>query len=99
MPNATVRANARTLPAPQPDAEAMVIDRLQRAGATIAARDELPDGRVLLVVDDGSELHRIVVPKRKASAWIIAADAAAIGLLAWLVMFVAFVAFTSVSHS
>jgi hypothetical protein len=40
----------------------------------------------------------VVVPKRKASAWIIAADAAAIGLLAWLVMFVAFVAFKVVTH-
>ena len=98
MPNATVRATARTLPAPQPDAEAMVIDRLQRAGATIAARDELPDGRIQLVVSDGSELHRIVV-KRERNRWIVAADYAAIALLTWLVMFVAFVAFTSVSHS
>jgi hypothetical protein len=78
--------------------EARVVDRLQRAGATIEARDTLPDGRVQLVVSDGEELHRIVVPKRKASAWIIAADAAAIGLLAWLVMFVAFVAFKVVAH-
>jgi hypothetical protein len=95
MPNATVRANARTLPAPHTDAEATVIDRLQRAGATIAARDELPDGRIQLVISDGSELHRIVVSKRQAGAWIIAAaDAAAIGLLTWLVMAAAFVPFT-----
>ena len=81
-----------------PDAEATVIDRLQRAGATIAARDTLPDGRIQLVVSDGSELHRIVV-KRERNPWIVAADYAAIALLTWLVMFVAFVAFTSVSHS
>jgi hypothetical protein len=97
MPNATVRANARTLPAPQPDTEAKVVDRLKKSGATIAARDELPDGRVQLVVDDGSELHRIVV-KRERNPWIVAADAAAIGLLAWLVMFVAFVTFKVVTH-
>jgi Holliday junction resolvase-like predicted endonuclease len=80
-----------------PDAEARVVDRLQRAGAEIVARDTLPDGRVQLVVSDGSELHRIVV-KRERNPWIVAADYAAIGMLTWIVLFCALLAFKAVAH-
>jgi hypothetical protein len=98
MPNATVRANARTLPAHHPDDSATVIDRLKKAGATIAARDELPDGRVQLVVSNGSELHRLVIGKRERNRWIIAGNYAAIALLTWTVMLVALLVFKAVMH-
>jgi hypothetical protein len=81
-----------------PDVEATVVDRLQRAGATIVSGDERPEGTHIVVDADG-ELHRIVVRKPQDGSWIIAAGtAAAIALLTWTAMAAAFVPFYLSSH-